>query len=391
MLVLSVLWIKCASAEKGFAIGCYEGSKSMKDKYHRVRTVDECVDFCEKSYFGIAAISNVFCICTESISAAELNDKECSIKCVGNDTQICGGPASESYYQTGVEAAGPVSNVRQVERSQTSITLKWDEPQSKKFLRNYIVRVNPIKTFAKSLLPGQWTVPKENSQVDLSPLHPGTTYLIEIVSNSDSGEGGIASVTIETEIGIPEPEPQQPTVLSRSETTLVVEIKPQTNINGPISYYHVIVLYVDNGLVQQFDENLLTNFKQAEEDGTNYYITAELDYEDSVQRFTVGDGHYYRGYQNVALEPGSHVHVSIGIVSKMGNVTTRRYASTTHEQHDVMITIRDNQSEGEKLMFCGRFGFDVKIFWLLGETDVVIVTLVVACIVFGLLLVCSIM
>lgn len=351
LLALCVLaWINGATAEKGVNIGCYEiplHSNQYNDE--RVRSVDECVDLCEKRYFEIAAISDAYCSCTETIKANELNDTDCNIKCIGNSTQICGGQTAQSYYQTGVEVAGPVRNVRQADRSETSITLIWDEPEQKKFLRDYIVRVNPIKTFAKSLLPGQWTVTKENNRVDLSPLHPGTTYLIEIVSNSDSGEGGVASVTISTDIGVPEPEPQQPTVLSRSDTSLVIEIKPQTNINGPISYYHVIVLYVDNGLIQHFDENLLTNFKQAQEDGTNYYITAELEHQDTVRRFTVGDGRYYRGYQNVALPAHSHVHVSIGIVSKMGNVTHRRYATTSHEQHDVMITIREDGSGGKNI------------------------------------------
>lgn len=349
LIVICVLWTKSASAEKGVNIGCYQISlNSKQNNDERVRTVDECVDLCEKKYFEIAAISDAYCSCTEIIQANELNGTDCNIKCIGNSTQICGGRTAQSYYQTGVEVAGPVRNVSQADRSQTSITLKWDEPEQKKFLRDYIVRVSPIKTFAKSLLPGQWTVTKDNNHVDLSPLHPGTTYLIEIVSNSDNGEGGIASVTIETEIGIPEPEPQQPTVLSRSDTSLVIEIKPQTNINGPISFYHVVVSYVDHGLIQQFDENLLENFKQAQEDGTSYYIAAELEYQESVRRFTVGDGRYYRGYQNVALAPDSHVHVSIGIVSKMGNVTHRRYAaSTSHEQHDVMITVRADESEGK--------------------------------------------
>lgn len=349
LVAVSVLWIESAGAEKGYNIGCYEiPTNSNQNNDQRVRTADECVDLCEKKYFEIAAVSDAFCSCTESIKANELNETECNMKCIGNPTQTCGGRTAQSYYQTGVEVAGPVRNVSQADRSETSITLRWKDPEQKKFLRDYIVRVKPIKTFAKSLLPGQWTVPKDSNQVDLSPLHPGTTYLIEIVSNSDRGEGGIASVTIETEIGVPEPEPQQPTVLSRSDTSIVIEIKPQSNINGPISFYHVIVLYIDNGLVQQFDENLLTNFKQAQDDGTNYYITAELEYQDSVRRFTVGDGRYYRGYQNVALPADSHVHVSIGIVSKMGNVTTRRYAATTHEQHDVMITVRADESEGKR-------------------------------------------
>lgn len=348
LVAVSVLWTITVVAEKGFNIGCYDiPSNSNQSVDQRVRYVDECVDLCEKKYFEIAALSDAHCTCTETIKANELNATECNIKCVGNQEQICGGRSAQSYYQTGVEVAGPARNVRQADRSQTSITLKWDAPEQQKFLRDYIVRVNPIKTFAKSLLPGQWTVPKDNNQVDLSPLHPGTTYHVEIISNSEQGEGGVASVTIETEIGVPEPEPQQPTVLSRSDTSLVIEIKPQMNINGPISFYHVIVLYVDNGLIQQFDENLLANFKQAQEDGTNYYITAELEYQDSVRRFTVGDGRYYRGFQNVALPPDSHVHVSIGIISKMGNVTTRRYAATSHEQHDVMITVRADESGGK--------------------------------------------
>lgn len=347
LVALTAIWIQNGAAEKGFSIGCYEiPISSNQNNVQRVRTVNECVDLCEKQYFELAGVSDASCWCTESIRGNELNETDCNIKCIGNSTQICGGRTAQSFYQTGVEVAGPVRNVTQTERTQTSITLRWNEPEQKKFLRNYIVRVNPIKTFAKSLLPGQWTVPKDNNQVDLSPLHPGTTYSVEIISNSDEGEGGVASVTVDTLIGIPEPEPQQPTVLSRSDKSLVIEIKPQININGPITFYHVIVLYFDNGLIQQFDENLLTNFKQAQEDGTNYYITAELEYQDSVRRFTVGDGRYYRGYQNVALPPDSHVHVSIGIISKMGNVTTRRYALTSHEQHDVMITVREDESSG---------------------------------------------
>lgn len=348
-LALSVLSIQNAGADKGFNIGCFEITSNSNVNNQRVRTVDECVDFCESNYFEIAIISDVFCSCTELIKAIELNETACDIKCVGNQNQICGGRTAHSYYQTGVQVPGPVRNVKQSERSQTSITLTWDEPEQKKFLLNYIVRVDPIRTFAKSLLPGEWTVPKENNQVELSPLHPGTTYLIQIISNSNQGEGGVTSVTIETEIGIPEPEPQQPTVLSRSDTSLVIEIKPQTNINGPISLYHVIVLFVDNGLIQQFDENLLTNFKQAQEDGTNYYIAAELEFQESVRRFTVGDGRNYRGYQNVPLPADSHVHVSIGVISRVGNLTTRRYAVTSHEQHDVMIiTVGADESGGKR-------------------------------------------
>lgn len=52
------------------------------------------------------------------------------------------------------------------------------------------------------------------------------------------------------------------------------------------------------------------------------------------RRFTVGDGRFYKGYFNAPLPADRHVHISMGILSRVGYVTKRRYAVvTTHEQH----------------------------------------------------------
>ena len=51
----------------------------------------------------------------------------------------------------------------------------------------------------------------------------------------------------------------------------------------------MVVHFVDNELVQDFKEDLLKNYREAVEDGLQYYIAAELDIQDRAQNFTVGD------------------------------------------------------------------------------------------------------
>lgn len=48
----------------------------------------------------------------------------------------------------------------------------------------------------------------------------------------------------------------------------------------------------------------------------------------------IGNGLNYGGFDNVPLPVDRHVHASLGIISRVGNVTMKRYAfSTSHGQH----------------------------------------------------------
>lgn len=48
----------------------------------------------------------------------------------------------------------------------------------------------------------------------------------------------------------------------------------------------------------------------------------------------IGNGLNYGGFDNVPLPADRHVHASLGIISRVGNVTMKRYAlSTSHGQH----------------------------------------------------------
>lgn len=107
-----------------------------------------------------------------------------------------------------------------------------------------------------------------------------STYNVSIRSYSDEfGEGGLNWIIGQTEIGIPEPTPPMPHILDVNDRTATIEIPPLVNNNGPISAIHVITVLVDSELLQKFDENLLKGYSEAFEDGTSYYITAQLPYE----------------------------------------------------------------------------------------------------------------
>lgn len=205
---------------------------------------------------------------------------------------MCGGNEAQSYYDTDIRVAGPPKNIRVKNRTESSITLQWTHPDSQldsTSITQYIIRAKVLKTFANYALlpPPQWTIQKHSdAQIELSSLHPATKYNITIISDSESnGEGGSSSIVAETEIGVPDPIPAEPHIISKMNQKLEIEIPQAINNNGPISALHVVVIFVDSKILQNFDEHLLTNYNQAQEDGSSYYITAELNYDVRFIRF----------------------------------------------------------------------------------------------------------
>lgn len=322
------------------------------------------------------------CLCSNTINEQELPNDECDRPCSAQPAQICGGSYAQSYYDTDIKVAGPPRDVRIINRTDTSIVLHWKHfdphvlrPDDTSLTR-YVIRATIIKSYssmAKIPLP-EWSVEKgTDTQIELVNLIPGTTYNVTVQSVSDEhGEGGASSIVTDTQIGIPDPEPPQPKIVQRNGQTMTIEIPPLTNNNGPISAVQVIVVFVDSELSQTFDKNLLKNFDRAQEDGTSYYIAAELSHENRTHQFTIGDGKNYNGYTNAPLLTDRHVHAALGIISKMDSIVTSRYAvETSHEQH----------GDGPKLSAVEHASNDD------GSLTTV---LSVACFFFGILLVLSI-
>lgn len=219
------------------------------------------------------------CSCSNIIAATELEKSNCDRKCSKSLEQFCGGADSESYYDTDIQVPGPVKNLKISETTESSIFLTWDTPESSDRLSKYVVQAEVLNTYAAySLQSKTWNLQNNTKQFELVNLHPGTKYNISISSMSRSDEmGGIALILSETVIGVPDPSPSEPKVVSKNATTLTIEINPGVNNNGPISYYRVVVIFVTDGLHQTFDEDLLKGYTESQEGGLSYYIAADVD------------------------------------------------------------------------------------------------------------------
>lgn len=288
------------------------------------------------------------CSCGNSIFTEKLENTECSQPCKGDSQQWCGGYLdAQSYYDNNLDIPGAPTKLLITNKTSTSIEIRWTDPENSKHLTQYLIGVNIVHTYAGHLLPStQWTV-QNDTRIELLNLHPATTYNVTVTAQNINKPGGAHSILVQTDIDTPDPEPEQPKIVSQTDTTRVIEIKQAVNYNGPITAYRVIVIIIDQDIVQNFDEKLLKNYKQSQEDGTNFYIAAEIEPVQGSRKFTVGDNSgTYGGYENPSLPASGHVHVSIGVVSKQDGITKVRYAATTHEQHDVLIVV-DKPSSGK--------------------------------------------
>uniref|UniRef100_A0A182PZM0 Tyrosine-protein kinase Wsck n=1 Tax=Anopheles farauti TaxID=69004 RepID=A0A182PZM0_9DIPT len=365
-----------AAAEKRTYFGCYD-----RDRFARValttESLDVCVDSCENNFYRYAVMSGSRCSCTNTIQTRIVEDRECNVTCGKQPDQNCGGLNAQAIYETGIDVAGPVRNLRiEGDQKEDTIAIRWDLPADDGVMvEEFEIIAEVTRTYASfRIYPVRWSVHNTSTGFELSNLQPGTEYNVTVVSVSGRGAGGRASIVGGTEIGHPDPEPEEPIILRRFESTILIQIPRATNNNGPVNYYRVVVHYVNSELIQQIDESQLNTFQQSKVNKVPYYIAAELEMkEDDSLLFTVGDGREYRSYFNPPITARTHVHISIGVVSVLNHVVKVRYATTTHEQHQYP----DHHHVNLKTVEIER-----------NETLITILT--VACILFGVVLTAAI-
>ncbi|XP_055605744.1 putative inactive tyrosine-protein kinase Wsck [Uranotaenia lowii] len=366
--------ITLVAAQKGSYFGCYQRDRSGKAEIVTDR-LDSCVTHCERNFYRYSALSGTQCVCFNSIRSRVVEDKECDLKCPESREQTCGGENTHSFYETGIGVPGPVRNLKLMQKEgERSIKLGWDPPALDGVpVLEYEITASVLNTFASfRVYPMSWTVHNNSNSYELLNLVPGTSYNISVTSVSEKGQGGSEWLVAETEIGVPDPEPEEPLILRRLDSNIQIEIPKAINDNGPINYYRVVVHYVNDDLVQQFDETLLDTFQRSKEKGVPYYIAAEVEIKNESLQFTVGDGRYYRNYFNPPIPPRAHVHISIGIVSVLKGVIKVRYATTTHEQHQHPDHHHVNSTTAPE------------------RNEALITVLTVACVLFGIVLLGSI-
>jgi hypothetical protein len=76
-------------------------------------------------------------------------------------------------------------------------------------------------------------------------------------------------------VNFPEPEePEVPRIVKRDKGQIMIQLSTMVNGNGPITAYHIVVVYgVGQG---EFRKDMLKSFYEAQSEGIPYYIAAEL-------------------------------------------------------------------------------------------------------------------
>ncbi|XP_059613064.1 putative inactive tyrosine-protein kinase Wsck [Phlebotomus argentipes] len=365
-----------AAQENDGTVGCFKKSFRPIATNTHVGTATECAEKCREGFFKYAVVQSTSCSCSNTYPtdpAEKLDPGRCNIQCSKNKDEFCGGDDVESYYETNLSVPGPPKHLRMDLDTvkNTSFTILWEPPDASNFLMQYAITARVIHTFAhRMLVPIEWRAARTDVQQELVELHPATRYNISVTCLSATEEGGSAWIVAETRVGVPSQAPPEPKIMARDERTITVQINPIENGNGPITFYRVVVAFVNYGLVQNFDLALLKDYRGSREDGTQYYIAAELDLKNTSRLFRVGDGQNYRGFYNAPLPENSHVHIKIGVVSSLSGVTTYRYSDDSHDQHEGIIL--DTNADSEE------------------DNSVMIAVLTVACIILGILLVGSV-
>ena len=306
--------------------------------------------------YRYSVLAENFCGCENKLKESEEDKSLCDNNCTGNSQLSCGGSETESYYETGNSKAGAVRNLRIQAIGDDKITLNWETPDNNGILiTNYEVAAITLQTYSSTPWAIQnhtWSVQKESTKFDLSNLHPSTTYNITITPKVGSEIGGAVHIESTTILGIPD-QPEPPKILEESDGRIKIELKQSTNNNGPISAYRVVVHFVDNELlIHDFDESLVESYKKSLEDGLSYYIAAEINLQQDTKQFTIGDNQVYGGYLNPPIPKNRHVHVLVGVVSRLNNEEKVRYSVVSHDEaHAEIITNTIQEIEGKFLFF----------------------------------------
>lgn len=317
------------------------------------------------------------CSCENILKESEEEATRCSRKCGNGDEEVdCGGDETESIYDTGSNAPGPVKNLRIQGSAEDKITIGFDPPERNGTeLTGYEVNAIVLKTYSNdpwAMRNQSWKVQRSAHKFDLSNLVPSTEYSIFIMSKNGDREGGESSIVASTKLAKPQPKPDPPKILEQKGGNVLIEIRRAINNYGPVTKYVVAVHFVDDELIHDFDESLLDTYQKAQNDGLSYYITGEIDaFREETKTFTIGDGRRLGKYFNAPL-PKRHLHVLVGVVSRLKDEERISYSNSSHDVAHEMITVLQPASDDS-------------------NSDVLVIFLTLACILCGIILLGSVL
>ena len=323
-------------------LGCFSTSVSISVNTtdHSLDTVlpvggdsaVHCVQECHKLHHRYAGIvAGKLCRCGNTFSGQSSDN--CTVTCVQDSTNFCGGEQAISVYETGGMVPGPPLQLKLLESSSSGLHISWIPPTNdgSEEVLEYQVIATPLASRSGLDLPitRTWDFGKEATSAWLYGVNPATHYSIEVRAANKDGLGEPSITEGWTEIAHP-PIPLQPEMLSRTPETITVKVHPVNPTNGPITAYQIIV--VDETVGAIMNPSALTDYHNASRQSLPYYITAQFTADEFNTVFTVGDKGTYGRYYNAPLTTNRDYHILLGAVSQL-NKTLTSYSPSDHGQH----------------------------------------------------------
>ncbi|XP_064084928.1 putative inactive tyrosine-protein kinase Wsck [Macrobrachium nipponense] len=333
-------WCFTISAVDILEVGCFTKENENAEFVYRSNntasagSVDLCVEECKTKLMNYAALSGgEDCLCTNSITGNPSNF--CRTPCKGNASQVCGGTDVMSIYETGHGIFGPPVSLTQVASKPSSLHINWEPPAlGLSEIQEYLVTATPLFTYSESdpAVTMKWVFSAQTRTAWLYGVMPGTKYEISVRATADNGKvlGHPIKREMWTKVGKPET-PAIPQILSRTPTTITVQLESVSPTAGPITTYQVVV--VDETVHVELQPLSLGDYYSANRERIPFYIAAEFTPDNFMSTFIVGDGKMYGKYYNAPLQDGVDYHILLGVTSTI-NDTQSAYSTSNHEQHE---------------------------------------------------------
>ncbi|XP_038048236.1 receptor-type tyrosine-protein phosphatase kappa-like [Patiria miniata] len=232
-------------------------------------------------------------------------------------TSVGVGPWSEVINETAVGVPGHVQNLHWTERSETSLTIAWEQPLNPMGPRTYYVV--KIRAVEKPYQPGFTAgVTYTEYEADSSPyteanLQPGTKYEFRVSAKNGILVGMPSVLEVYTKPLSDPPAPRNPMTYDNEATETTVTIGLRAVLPEDDTFVESFIVHVKKVETSRRRAALIANHF---EDSAGDYIAAEMTKDSVPDKFTVGDGKVYGGYYNAPLKTGVAYSIRVGSVSQ---------------------------------------------------------------------------
>ncbi|XP_068727455.1 receptor-type tyrosine-protein phosphatase T-like isoform X1 [Montipora capricornis] len=234
-------------------------------------------------------------------------------------TSAGSGPLSKEKSLQSSDPKPPYLKVQNI--GKTELELTWNNPLfSPEEVSEYSVTYYGTKDYIQDF-SDSGTI--QLLQQTVKTLVPYTSYKFHFSGKSACGQNVSQTMVAKTKVAAPlEPDVKRIRDESVDNTSVMIELWPAIQTNGPISSYQIIVLEVIDG-----NEDLPDDYSQkldnSNEEQMGFYIAAEIKNIPLLTEsweFYVGNEETYGGYENKKLQRGHNYLVYQRAVTSVENV-----------------------------------------------------------------------